>query len=48
MKYVAEKYGITVTGVTVSREQADLGRKIYAGLPHVEIYELTAPNFSCI
>ena len=36
MKYAAEKYGITATGVTVSREQADLGRKICAGLP-VEI-----------
>jgi cyclopropane-fatty-acyl-phospholipid synthase len=33
MKYAAEKYGITATGVTVSREQADLGRKICAGLP---------------
>jgi len=33
MKYAAEKYGITATGVTVSREQADLGRKICEGLP---------------
>lgn len=36
MKYAADKYGITGTGVTVSREQADLGRKICAGCP-VEI-----------
>jgi cyclopropane-fatty-acyl-phospholipid synthase len=36
MKYAAEKYGVTATGVTVSREQADLGRKICEGLP-VEI-----------
>lgn len=31
--YAAEKHGVEVTGVTVSREQADLGRKRYQGLP---------------
>jgi cyclopropane-fatty-acyl-phospholipid synthase len=33
MKYAAEKYGVTAAGVTVSREQADLGRKICEGRP---------------
>jgi hypothetical protein len=28
MKYAADNYGVTATGITVSREQADLGRKI--------------------
>jgi cyclopropane-fatty-acyl-phospholipid synthase len=35
-KYAAEKYGVKVTGITVSREQAELGRKLCEGLP-VEI-----------
>jgi cyclopropane-fatty-acyl-phospholipid synthase len=35
-KYAAEKYNASVTGITVSKEQADLGRKMCAGLP-VEI-----------
>jgi len=35
-KYAAEKYGVHVTGVTVSKEQAKLGREICKGLP-VEI-----------
>jgi cyclopropane-fatty-acyl-phospholipid synthase len=35
-KYAAEKYGAVVTGITVSKEQADLGRKLCQGLP-VEI-----------
>lgn len=32
-KYAAEKYGVSVTGITVSREQAELGRQLCAGLP---------------
>lgn len=35
-KYAAEKYGVKVTGVTVSKEQVELGRKMCNGLP-VEI-----------
>jgi len=32
-KRVAEKYGAEVVGVTISREQADYGRELCAGLP---------------
>lgn len=32
-KYAAEKYGAEVTGVTVSREQVELGQQLCAGLP---------------
>ena len=32
-KYAAEKYGVTVTGITVSEEQVRLARKTCAGLP---------------
>lgn len=32
-KYAAEKFGATVTGITVSREQAKLARERCAGLP---------------
>ena len=32
-KFAAEKYGTDVVGVTVSREQIDLGREMCAGLP---------------
>lgn len=32
-KYAAEKYGISATGITVSQEQAELGRQLCAGLP---------------
>ena len=35
-KYAAEKYGVQVTGMTVSKEQAKLGREMCKGLP-VEI-----------
>lgn len=31
--YAAEKYGVEVTGVTVSKEQAELGNQRYKGLP---------------
>ncbi len=31
--YAAEKYGVKVTGVTVSKEQVELGNKLYQGLP---------------
>lgn len=32
-RYAAERYGARVTGVTVSKEQAELGRKLCKGLP---------------
>lgn len=32
-KYAAEKYGAQVLGVTVSKEQVELGRQLCAGLP---------------
>jgi cyclopropane-fatty-acyl-phospholipid synthase len=32
-KYAAEEYGAKVTGITVSREQAELGKKLCEGLP---------------
>jgi cyclopropane-fatty-acyl-phospholipid synthase len=32
-KYAAEKYGATVTGVTVSKEQVELGNQMCRGLP---------------
>lgn len=32
-KYMAEQYGAEVTGVTISREQVDYGRRLCAGLP---------------
>lgn len=32
-KFAAEKYGATVTGVTVSQEQIELGKELCAGLP---------------
>jgi len=35
-KYAAEKYNVKVTGITVSKEQVELGRKLCEGLP-VEI-----------
>ncbi len=31
--YAAEKYGVSVTGVTVSREQVELGKRLCKGLP---------------
>ena len=36
-KYAAEKYNVNVVGITVSKEQAALGRKLCEGLP-VEIH----------
>lgn len=33
MKFAAEKYGARVTGVTVSKEQVELGREMCKGLP---------------
>jgi cyclopropane-fatty-acyl-phospholipid synthase len=35
-QYASEKYGVQVVGITVSKEQADLGRKLCGALP-VEI-----------
>lgn len=32
-KYAAEKYQVEVTGITVSKEQVELGRKLCGGLP---------------
>jgi cyclopropane-fatty-acyl-phospholipid synthase len=48
MKYAAEKYGASAVGVTVSREQAELGRELCAGLPvefRVEDYREVAGTF---
>lgn len=36
LKFAAERYGVSGTGVTISREQADYARRLCAGLP-VEI-----------
>jgi len=36
-KYAAEKYKVRVTGITVSKEQVELGKKLCEGLP-VEIH----------
>ncbi|MFA6389957.1 MAG: cyclopropane fatty acyl phospholipid synthase, partial [Patescibacteria group bacterium] len=33
VKYAAEKYGVSAVGVTVSKEQAELAKKLCAGLP---------------
>jgi cyclopropane-fatty-acyl-phospholipid synthase len=32
-KYAAEEYGVEVVGITVSKEQAELGKKLCKGLP---------------
>jgi cyclopropane-fatty-acyl-phospholipid synthase len=32
-KFAAERYGVSVTGLTVSRQQVELGRKLCEGLP---------------
>ena len=32
-KYAAEKYGVEVVGITVSKEQVELGKKLCKGLP---------------
>jgi cyclopropane-fatty-acyl-phospholipid synthase len=32
-KYAAEKYGVSVTGVKVSKEQVELGSSLCAGMP---------------
>jgi cyclopropane-fatty-acyl-phospholipid synthase len=32
-KFAAERYGVSVVGITVSREQAEYARKLCAGLP---------------
>lgn len=36
-KFAAEKYGVSVVGITVSKEQIKLGKKLCEGLP-VELY----------
>lgn len=50
-KYAAEKYSVSVTGITVSTEQTELGRKLCAGLP-VEIkmmdYRELHEQYDCI
>ena len=33
MKFAAERYGVSCVGVTISAEQAELGRQLCAGLP---------------
>ncbi|MBN9288287.1 MAG: cyclopropane-fatty-acyl-phospholipid synthase [Gammaproteobacteria bacterium 39-13] len=32
-KYAAERYGVSVVGITISTQQLDLGKKLCAGLP---------------
>jgi cyclopropane-fatty-acyl-phospholipid synthase len=32
-RYAAERYGVSVTGITVSKQQAELGARLAAGLP---------------
>lgn len=32
-KFAAEKYGVSVVGITISKEQAELGRELCRGLP---------------
>lgn len=50
-KYAAENYSVNVTGITVSKEQAEYGRKICSGLP-VDIrlmdYRDLNEKFDCI
>ncbi len=50
-KFAAENYLVNVTGITVSNEQAELGKKVCKGLP-VEIkildYRDLNENFDCI
>jgi cyclopropane-fatty-acyl-phospholipid synthase len=42
-KYAAEKYGVRVTGITISKEQVALGRELCKGLP-IEIKFLDYRN----
>jgi cyclopropane-fatty-acyl-phospholipid synthase len=44
-KYAAEKYDARVTGITVSKEQVELGKKLCEGLP-VEIHLLDYRNLN--
>lgn len=50
-KFAAENYGVKVTGITVSAEQVEMGRKLCAGLP-IEIklmdYRSLNEKFDCI
>ena len=50
-KYAAEKYGVSVVGVTISKEQAELAKKLCDGLP-VEIrlqdYRDVHEKFDCL
>ena len=39
MKFAAEKYGVTCTGVTISKEQIALGEKLCAGLPITFLFQ---------
>ncbi|MGH9757732.1 MAG: cyclopropane fatty acyl phospholipid synthase, partial [Candidatus Acidiferrales bacterium] len=50
-KFAAEKYGVRVTGITISREQLELARKLCAGLPvelRLEDYRELHDSFDCV
>lgn len=50
-KYAAERYGVDVTGLSVSREQIALGRELCAGLPvdlRVDDYRNARGAFDCV
>ncbi|QJB37454.1 cyclopropane fatty acyl phospholipid synthase [Chitinophaga oryzae] len=50
-KYAAEKYGVSVTGVTISKEQLALGQQLCAGLPvtlRLQDYRLLNEKFDAI
>ncbi|MGH9698406.1 MAG: cyclopropane fatty acyl phospholipid synthase [Candidatus Acidiferrales bacterium] len=50
-KFAAEKYGARVTGITISREQLELARKLCAGLPvelRLEDYRELHDSFDCV
>lgn len=51
MGFAAENYGVECVGVTISREQADWGRKRYQGLPvefRLQDYRDLNEKFDCI
>ncbi len=51
MKFAAEKYGVSCVGITVSREQMELGQKMCAGLPiefRLQDYRELNEQFDCI
>lgn len=50
-KYAAEKYGVEVTGLSVSKEQIALGRELCAGLPvdlRLDDYRSARGRYDCV